>query len=352
MTNELDRAEQAFRTALATQADALVPAALDVPTPRRPRRWPLVMAVAAAVVLVFGLVTVLRGHQDEAAPANVLPDGWRWESYGYVEVGVPDSWGYAPAPGRDWCAGRRHLPTPGYVDTGSPSGGFLSIGCDGTPPASLTSPHLSFWPAGAEIPTPPGWVRDSRTVGSQRLTVTIDDAHRDLATRILATAHVVRRDHNGCTPSSPLQDPLAARPSPAFDVAALQDVDSIAVCQYVLGDPRAEIGPGLVASQTLTGDHADAELAALQAASTEGGPNREHSCGADERGETGIVLLLRTGAEVHRMYALYESCSTNGIDDGTNVRELTRADCNPLFDARIHIVSGINAAFSRCAPRR
>jgi hypothetical protein len=182
-----------------------------------------------------------------------------------------------------------------------------------------------------------------------RLTVTIDDAHRDLAERILATAHVVRRDQNGCTPTSPLQDPLAGRPTPAFDVSSLDGVDSIAVCQYVLGDPRTVVGPGLVASQRLTGARADAELAALQAAGPGGGPNREHTCGPDERGTTGIVLLLTSGDTTHEMYALYESCSANGIDDGTHVRALTRGDCRPLFDARIQITEGINAAYHQCS---
>jgi hypothetical protein len=354
-----DRAEQAFRTALADRAESLTPTALDVPAPRRHRHWPLLVAAAAAVLVVVGLVAVVAGHRDEAAPSHVLPDGWRWESHAYVKVAVPDSWGYAAAPGIDWCASpgpRRQLATAegmpaGYVDTRDRDGGFLSIGCPPEPPSRLTLPHLSFMGAGSEIPTPLGWMRDTRTVGGIQLTVTIDGAHRNLARRILASAQVVRRDQNGCTPTSRLQDPLAGPPEPAFDVSGLEGVDSIAVCQYELGDPRGELGPGLVASQLLTGDRADEELAALQAADTHGGPNREHTCGADERGTTGIVLLLDTGDTTRTMYALYESCSANGIDDGTHVRELTRADCRPLFTPRIQIVNGINAAFARCDPR-
>jgi hypothetical protein len=347
-----DRAEQAFRTALASRAETFPPAVLDVPAPRRPRRWPLLVASAAAVILVVGLVAVVGGHRDEAAPSHVLPGGWRWESYANVMVAVPDSWGYAPAPGGSWCASRSPVRRagPGYVDSRSPFGGEVAIGCGGTPPVGLTRPHLSFLETRSELPVPLGWKRDFRTVAGTRVTVTIDDNHEELAERILATAHVVRRDQNGCTPSSPLQDPLAGRPAPAFDVSTLDDVDSIAVCQYGLGDPRAQLAPGLIASQLLTGERADAELAALQAASTVGGPNRAHSCGADERGDTGIALLLNTGETTHEMYAIYESCSANGIDDGTNVRELTRGNCRPLFDARIQIVTGINTAFDRCEP--
>lgn len=357
MTDDLDRAEQAFRTALASRAGSFVPTALDVPTPRRPRRWPLlVAAAAAAVVLVVGLVAVVGGHRDEAAPAHVLPDGWRWESYADVMVGVPDSWGYADAPRRgcgsavpDPSTGL-HGPGPGrgYVDSRAPVGRETYLNCITGAPHVRPRAHLSFSDPKSELPVPLGWRRDTRILGGTHVTVTIDQDHEQLAKRILATAHVVRRDQNGCTPSSPLQDPLAGRPSPAFDVSALEGVDSIAVCQYALGDPGAHLTPGLIASQLLTGARADAELAALQAAGTDGGPNVAHSCGADDRGDTGITLLLTSGHTTHEMYAIYESCSANGIDDGTHLRELTRADCRPLFDARIQIVNGYNAAFGRC----
>lgn len=349
-----DRAEQAFRTALADRAASLTPVVLDVRASHRPRRWPLLVSAAAVLLLVAGLASVAVGHRDQAAPAHVLPDGWRWESYANVMVAVPDTWGYAAAPSSDWCASppQGGLPRGGYVDTRSPYGGVLGIGCGGTPPTSLTRPHLSFLDPRTEIPTPPGWMRKTRTLGTTELTVTIEQSDRDLAQRILATAHVVRRDQFGCTPSSPLQDPLAGRPTPAFDVSTVAEVDSITVCQYGLGDTRAHLGAGLIASQLLTGPRADAELAALQRAGTRGGPDRAQGCGADDRGETGIVLLLRADGVTHRMYALYESCAANGIDDGTHVRVLTRADCAPLFSQRIQIIEGLDTAYARCAPDR
>jgi hypothetical protein len=81
MTHDVDRAERAFRTALASRAETFEPTTLDVPPPRRLWRPPLV-AAAAAVVLVVGLVAVVGGHRKEAPPSHVLPDRWRWESYG------------------------------------------------------------------------------------------------------------------------------------------------------------------------------------------------------------------------------------------------------------------------------
>ena len=40
------------------------------------------------------------------------------------------------------------------------------------------------------------------------------------------------------------------------------------------------------------------------------------------------------------------------VDDGTNVRELTTADCRPLFGSRTIDTEGIGRAFERCSPPR
>jgi hypothetical protein len=344
-----DRAEQAFRTAMATRAAAYEPVGRDVPEARRSRRWPAVLAAAVLVVAVVLAGAVLRSRdQQRPAPAG-LPAGWRWESYRDIEVAVPGSWGYAAAPQSDWCASaphRRTAPQPGYVDTREPGGGVLDILCAGTPPAALTAPHLTFPQSlDAEIPTPLGWTRESRTVGGIRIEVTMDAAHLPLAERILATAHVVTADQNGCAVSSPFEEPGSSRPDPAFAVESLRHVDSIAVCQYQLGVS----GPGLVASLLLTGHAAEAELRALQSAQTGGGPSRPKNCDAD-RGPSGSTLLLTDGDRSHEMYAVYSGCLTNGIDDGTHVRELTKADCRPLFGPRVIDREGIEQAFRRCVP--
>ncbi|HEX4472971.1 MAG TPA: hypothetical protein VH085_13450 [Nocardioides sp.] len=347
-----DRAELAFRTALATRAGAYQPETREPPTPHRRRRWP---AVLAAAVLVVGIVLVgaFRPHAHQEVPSPTgLPDGWRWESHANVMVAVPDTWGYAAAPGSDWCAAtgsKKTVPEQGYVDTRPPGGAVLDILCGGTPPSSLTAPHLTFSDSlGGEIPLPAGWVRVRRTVSDVHLTVTRDAGHRALADQILATAHTVGTDLNGCAATSPIQDQLVGRPTPPFDVASLHHVASIAVCQYQLD----VTGPGLVASRLLTGDDADAELAALQDAATKSGPDRGHGCSAADRGETGVTLLLSTGGQTHEMYAFYSGCTRNGFDDGTDVRELTTANCRPLFDSRIIDTEGIRPAFERCTPAR
>ena len=125
-------------------------------------------------------------------------------------------------------------------------------------------------------------------------------------------------------------------------------VDSIAVCQYSLD----VTGPGLTASQRLTGDSAAAELAAIKAAPLGGGPDRGSGCSAADRGPTGITLLLRSSGATHEMYAFYGGCQGNGIDDGTHVRRLTAPSCRPLFGPRIVDTEAIGRAMVLCTPAR
>jgi hypothetical protein len=358
MTDD-DRTERAFRDAFRTHADAFEPEVLSPSPVRRARRaWPAVLLAAAAVlVLAVGTLVWRSSGSDHPTPAVgsdvTLPNGWRWESHADVEVAVPESWGYAAAPHSDWCAATgRHrsqaIAQEGYVDTSLSGDGVLAIGCGGTPPAKLTALHLSFVDEGTDSPMalPPGWTTVGRSLGATRMVVTTDAAHRVLADRILATAHLVRTDQNGCAVASPIQDQLVDHPSPAFDVDSVRHVDSIAVCQYELD----VTGPGLVASQLLTGTAADDELAALQTAPAQGGPDRLRQCNAAVRGPTGSTLLLTSGGQSHQMYAFYSGCARNGIDDGTTVRALTRSDCPPLWSPRIRLTDGLSAVFDRCRP--
>lgn len=339
-----DRAEQAFRTALATRAAATAPGPIEVPAPRRHRRWPAALAAATLVVAII-LIGAFRphGHHDVPAPAG-LPSGWRWESYRDVQVGVPDSWGYAFAPGKESCSG--HSPRDGFVDLRTDHEVEAGVACAPPPASELVSLHLTFITARQDdtpTPAPAGWQTLRRTVGGHQVSVVTDDTHLALARQILATAHVVTTDEHGCAVRSPFQGADAGRPSPAFDVSTLPGVDSIAVCQYDFG----VTGPGLAASLLLTGQAAQDELRALQSAPTGGGPTRARNCD-DDRGQSGSTLLLSSAGQTYEMYAVYSGCGTNGIDDGTNVRELTRANCVPLFGPRVIDWEGIGAAFGRC----
>jgi len=346
-----DRAEQAFRTALANRATEYQPRTMDLPSPQRGRRW-TAMLVAAVLIVAAILVGAFRphGHQEVPSPAG-LPTGWRWESYRDVMVGVPDTWGYAIAPAQGgWCAGEAYPPAQGYVDTANAYSSSTLVLCGGTPPAQAFAPHLSFVEGRSNaLALPSDWTTRARSFGAVRVEVTVRKSQTFVAAAILATAHAVSEDQNGCAVSSPIQDQLVGRPSPPFDVSSVHRLDSIAVCQYKLDVS----GPGLLASQLLTGGSAQAELAAIQGAAVRSGPDRGHGCSPADRGETGISLILKTGSRTHEMYAFYSGCTRNGFDDGTNIRELTTDNCPTLFDPRIVETEGIRRAFERCtAPEK
>ncbi len=352
MTDDLDRAERAFRSALAERVSAYEPVAMVAPGPARRRRWPALLAVAALVVVVVGAGLAVRAtRHDHAAPTD-LPAGWRWESHRDVMVAVPGTWGYAAAPDDQWCVGgARHAPAQGYVDTSRPTDGSTDVKCTSDiPPASAFAVHLSFLDRTRPAPVPAGWQNLSRIVAGQRLTVVTDPAHVALARRILATVRVVDTDQNGCDTTSRIQQQGRVRP-PAFDITRLDGVETIAVCQY---DLEVTDQPGLNASRMLTGRDARDELAALQAAPLGGGPDRPNSCLHSMWDDAGLVLrFTSTDGTTHDMYAYYDGCFANGIDDGTHVRELTTDDCRPLWSDRVRDLGGIPAAFTRCvAPRR
>jgi hypothetical protein len=370
MTDD-DRVEQAFRDAFHARADALEPEPLSTDAaPRHRRTWPKVLTAAAAVVVVaLGTFLVSTNASKDLAPddggptppAVGLPDGWHWESHANVEVGVPDSWGYFAAPGADWCAfydgqgnpnsHRVTVPRGPYVDTSSALSARLTIGCMGQMPASLMVTHLTFLdrPGTGDDHEIAGWTAITRAVGATHVELTTDRAHEDLARQVLATAHVVQQDQNGCPVSSPIQAARPVRPDPAFDVTRLTGVDSIAVCQYLThGTGR----PGLLASRRLTGAAADSELSALRSAPAGGGPDNPQNCIPDGWGDTGVVLRLTSGERTDDMYGYYEWCTHNGFDDGTTVRELTTDDCQPLWGGRVMLFSGSTAPFGRCRPDR
>jgi hypothetical protein len=369
--NDLEtRAEQAFRDALSRQADAFEPATL-APIRRQPhaRRIGLI-AVAASVLLVLGTtvgVALWRGSsdrgpaEDTAGPAA----GWRYESYRDVQIEVPESWGYAAAPGSDWCAdlagGEGRFPTQPYVDTSGRFSLLLGIGCvgradllGGQVPERLWESHVSLVAAGQPgavedgTVTAKGWTRIARTIGSVQLRVLADGEHLEQARRIAASAEVVEADHNGCPATSDIQAERYVRPTEAFDVTEVADVDSISVCQYAIGEGTAR--PWLLASRKLTGDPADDVLAAVKAAPAGGGPNTPNSCLHGVNKEPAIVLRLNTADRSHEIYVYNASCINNGFDDGTTVRALTREACVPLYGGRVTYPLGSGAPAGRCVP--
>ncbi|WP_109507874.1 hypothetical protein [Nocardioides speluncae] len=366
-----DRAEDAFRAAFAEHADRFEPAPLGPVTGRpRVRRWAGVVAAASVLAVLGGtaLAVVLSrddasepGRETDRTTANEpAPDGWRYESYRDVQVEVPEAWDYDAAPGSDWCAavpgGEGRFPTEPYV--GVPRGGVRMIHCgDGAPdllggqvPERLWTTHVSFADAGVDgvddgTETAAGWTRIARTVGLAQVRVLTDSEHLDEAREIVESARVVEADHNGCAVTSPIQANRWVGPKEPFDVAEIDDIDTIGVCQYGIGVGTSQ--PWLLASRKLTGAAADDVLAAIKNAPIGGGPDRPETCLHDVEG-SGLVLRLARGAEVHEMYVYYISCVNNGFDDGANRRELTVDSCIPLFGERVAYSIGDGTPGRRC----
>ncbi len=89
------------------------------------------------------------------------------------------------------------------------------------------------------------------------------------------------------------------RPSESFDIAALEEVESITVCQYALGLPPRR--PGLLASRRVDGGKAEEVLTAINAATPGGSPNGPQNCGSGDSGETATASTTgRTCASSQR----------------------------------------------------
>jgi hypothetical protein len=110
----------------------------------RPRRRGAKVAAAAAAscVVAVGLTGcgsatradgggAQNGTWAPSTPARPLPDAWRWESFGGVQVGVPGDWGWTNGSQRigQWCVDGR----PAHLEpaVGRP-GVSTQVGCGAT----------------------------------------------------------------------------------------------------------------------------------------------------------------------------------------------------------------------------
>lgn len=109
----------------------------------------------------------------------------------------------------------------------------------------------------------------------------------------------------------------------------------VALCQY----SRGTMGPaGLVGSRQLTGTDARALVGAINDAPVGGGPDRPQNCTHDHQGDSAVLLRFlppdgtpEESAAVPEAHLYYDWCFGNGIVNGEATRELTRANCRPVF---------------------
>nr|NLI51041.1 hypothetical protein [Propionibacterium sp.] len=268
-----------------------------------------------------------QGAGASADPLGDPPAGFRYESFLDVVVAVPATWGYAQAPGSDWCAAdsTEDPPPAGPYVTLNPNRPVRAILCPGAVPEHLQQTHLEWRRAepgdvdGAV--THNGWGYTSRRVGAALVTV----VHRpgdDVAGTILASARRVGVDHHGCAATGP----TVARPEAAASGAETAVAEAV-LCQY--DDLTAT--PNLVTSTRLTAAAASGLAAAIAASPTAAGAAVEPDCLPDDRDVTRVVVRLGGAGTSREVWLTLGGCRVPTFDDGTTYRTPTRAACTGVL---------------------
>jgi hypothetical protein len=317
-------------------------------------------------VLVGIVAFVLAGCGDATAPSDgrsssALPAGWRWESYGGVEVGVPAGWGYAVR-SVDWLTSRWRCTDrdqPADYEVARLRAQVLATTClrgDPLNPDPLPDPD----PATLISNTGTFVVFGDRTVAEtqregDRTTVTINgislavQALPRLREQIVATIHAVAVDSNGCPATHPISTAPEMTPDPAVAVGTLTAVTAVAACHYAVlaGVNAGANGPQLLSSLRLTAGAAQAAINGIAQAPRGGGPNAPSTCAVDySYGDDLIVLSVTSGQTRNEIYLRYSGCDHNGFDDGTGIRSLTAKVVAP-FIAEPNAILGFSGPASK-----
>lgn len=293
-------------------------------------RRPLVFLLLASL-----LVAGCGGQDGSPAPgssvtgASSLADpGWRWESYGGVEVQVPEEWvgttaGVAGYPA--WCAaGDEGAPSPG-VNRGA-LGIMPAIACGSNRPASSYAQGLEL---GSQLPVgrrdlAGRWAVETIEVAGVAVAVTSDDPRQ--MQQVLASARPVRDgvDVHGCAVDSDLRRE-GARPASGA-LPSPDEVVAVTACRYLtpVSGSEMELPAPLLASLRWNDNDAAELVEAITSAPAGSGPDDDNSCAASQRlGEELLVLQVDDGSDVQEVVVRYSGCGGHGVDDGTTTRRLT-----------------------------
>ncbi len=219
------------------------PPGAEAPPPPRPPggAW---VAAAAVLALIATLAFVIHQTRTPAGvityPSVKAPHSWRYESYGGVQVQVPDTWGWGGAPvragifgdrlgacGANHAAVRSPSDRSQYLTSVTPFVGRPAVmsdlcvpwGSDGAMPTTD-----AVWlgsPLAVGVKPLDAVVAETRAVGTQH--VTVFSADTKLRREILGTATEVGVDGNGC-PTRAVQSPIAGPTG--------LDPASLSVCVY------------------------------------------------------------------------------------------------------------------------
>ncbi|MBM7785887.1 hypothetical protein [Tenggerimyces flavus] len=287
---------------------------------RHRRRRGLLTSGSAAVAVAALVFAVIQVPSAVPFANNLLLPGWRWESYGGVEVQVPASWGYSTG---SWssCLGRRMKPSVVRVTV-------VAFGCwPSVPNVKYRSDFLEF-NSMVDVGTERldhGWVRQTKIVAGVKLTVGTKDSA--LRRRILATARPSGRvDALGCPAEHPIPTPTKGPIGPGLDPSAT--VDSVSICSYSIRDGWVGLAPGkVIASTRLQGSQARALVDAVLAAPRGAGPNHPNTgeCQDYDRpmGDEPMVLRVHSSAGDTDVVVSFSVCAARWTFDGKTSRQLT-----------------------------
>lgn len=360
MTDD-DRAEQAFRDALAQHAADPGFQPLQLPAPRK-RNWNRWLPAAAAVVLVAAIaIPLLIGRMNGAGGTSAAPmqapeatsvqqdqvptptAGWRWESYRGLTYQVPWGWDYDSAPRSDWCTDSKYRYEGPFVDQVPDFRTVADVACRRDIRTARMAMFASVQPVdsgdrGWDLPA--GWsVLASSAVDGYRVEVVYPDAQVDLAQRIVASVRPLPEvDANGCPAAPELATNAGAVPPRQPGV---RFVSRVSVCQYDLN--RA---PALLASRTESVSVAVSMQRELDEAPVGVGPD---DAGCSSTGDSAVLVRLwAADGQTQDVYVRYSGCQGNGIFDGTTSRTLTMDVCGAVLAPPAGLTSATRAVAKVC----
>ncbi len=267
-------------------------------------------------------------------PPAALPVGWRWESYGGIEVGVPAEFGYDNGSQRlgQWCVGQPRA-NPGSPPVVGRPGIATAAGCPESVDVADTGPVVSLE---RELGDSPDGVTRSgdRTTVRLRGVAVIVQVGEELRERIAGTVRVVDSvDHHGCPVRHAVTENPAYRPvrAPAGDA-----ITSVSACRYPLG-----VDDTIISSLRLDGAAAQQALATVRAEPVGGGPDEPQTCAAEVSYGDEVVVLLAGGGEIVMRYS---GCDHRGFDDGRTVRRLGPATAKLFLTGANTVFAGAGVA--------
>jgi hypothetical protein len=302
----------------------------------------LVLALLLVMLTAAGGVRAVDtwwfGAGDVGSRAD-LPAGWRWESYGGLELAVPGDWGWDDSSLRvsAWCVGPDDAVERPIV--GRPGGIVPAIHC-GDHDGSIA--NLGWLVGFDDAPGHADGVdheRDTSTIWLDGVEVVLA-APAVLRKRIAETIHRVRVDSAGCPVTHPITGQPRLRPTPATDVTTLRAVTTVSACRYRLRQvyPYPSSSPPLLFS-SLRLDETAIQL--ITQAPVGGGPNFPHECAPEATdGTYAMVLRVRSAAGLTEIMLRFAGCDHNGFDDGVTVRTLTPATLAHFMTGPNHSISG------------